>query len=199
MNNETVPPITQGQFKDLAATLIGVIPELSFEEAETLTSRKGEIVAGVRGVLLGLKTRIIPALNQPFELTLDGDAPENQPLEMVRLDGYDPQNWKYQGTPVKGKQTRRFKLVSVGPCTNFTEVQEKLKPHGEIPEGQWGNAFKKKFPKMDGNGPIGVADLSWVDPHGCAYFPFVLAGGASHFRWAAYRFGGRWRWLVASK
>lgn len=54
-----------------------------------------------------------PADGEIFELTLDGDAPENQPLEMVSRFGYAPVGWRHNGPKVSGKQTRRFKLVGV--------------------------------------------------------------------------------------
>ena len=142
-----------------------------------------------------------PADVVEFELTLDFDAPENQPLEMVRLDGYNPEGWKFTGKKLSGIQIRRFKLVRVGHCLNLDEVRLKLAQYGrEVPEGQWRQAFKAAYPNPDGNGPIGFADPSWVSPLGRASFPFVDSVGGSGFSWAGCGRGGRWRWLVpASK
>lgn len=141
-----------------------------------------------------------PADGEVFELTLDADAPENQPLEMVRRFGYNPEGWQWQYTSKKvlsGKQTRRFKLVAVGYCRDLKEVRQKLATHGEIPEGQWIMAFKAAYPQPDGKGPVGVADPSWVFPDGDVYFPYVGTDGGSRFRWADYARGDSWRWLVA--
>lgn len=137
-----------------------------------------------------------PAVGEVFDLTLDGDAPEHQPLEMVRRDGYTGK-WEHRGPVVKGKQARRFKLVQIGYCPSFDEVRRKLATeHGKIPEGQWREAFKAAYPKADGNGPVGVADSSWVNPNGNANFPYVNTDGNSNFNWTDDDFNENWRWLV---
>lgn len=143
----------------------------------------------------------IPAVGVEFELTLDFEATENDPIEMVRRDEYSsPEEWQFTGKKASGVQTRRFKLVRVGPCGNFNEVREKLAQYGEVPEGQWLQAFMAVYPKPDGNGPIGFADPSWVSPGGRAYFPCVGSDGGSRFDWVGREYGESWRWLVlASK
>ena len=139
----------------------------------------------------------IPADGVEFELTLDFGAPENDPIAMVRADGYsEPENWKYTGKKLSGIQTRSFKLVRVGYCRNLDEVREKLAQYGPVPGGQWRGAFKAAFPKPDGNGPIGFADPSWVHPNGRVFFPFISSGGGSNFRWADFELDKSWRWLV---
>lgn len=115
----------------------------------------------------------IPADGEVFELTLDQIV---NPMEMVRGDGYDPTNWEFVGQQVE-PQTRRFKLVRVGYCRNLDEVRKKLIQYGDIPEGQWREAFKKAFPQNDGNGLVGFPDASWVLPNGSAFFPALFEGG----------------------
>jgi len=79
-------------------------------------------------------------------------------------------------------------------------VRQRLAQYGDIPEGQWRQAFKAAYPQPDGNGPIGIADSSWVGPGGLAGFPWVDSGGGSHFDWAGHDHDEDWRWLVpASK
>lgn len=138
-----------------------------------------------------------PAVGEVFELTFDGDAPENQPLEIVRYFGYNSEGWKHKGLRVGGKQTCRFKLVQVGYCPNLEVVQERLKAHGKNPGGQWMKAFKVAYPQPDGNGPVGVADSSWAHPNGDALFPIVLTDGDLYFVWAGIFQAASWRWLVA--
>ena len=140
-----------------------------------------------------------PKVGEIFELTLDGDLPENQPLEIVRGFGYNPEGWGHKGPKVSGQQTRRFKLAQVGYCNNLDVVKERLKAHGENPEGQWMKAFKAAYSQPDGNGPVGVADASWVGPHGGAGFPGVGTDGVLGFRWTGSGQGGGWRWLVVVK
>lgn len=138
----------------------------------------------------------IPVDGVEFELTLE----PIDPLEMVCSDGYDPEGWKFIGSPVV-PQTRRFKLVRVGHCYNLNAVCEKLKKYGSIPEGQWREAFKKTFPRNNGQCPIGFADPSWVYPNGSASFPALdVFGGTwdSFFGWVNVGLGEHWRWLVAS-
>lgn len=161
-----------------------------------------DILAVLLGLLFCLgasaQVPVYPKEGEIFKLTLDGDAPENQPLEMLRRYGTDSSDWKHNGEKVSGKQTRRFKLVRVGYCRNLDEVRKKLKGHGNIPEGQWVMAFRVAYPRSDGQGPhIGVADASWVDPDGSAYFPYVYSGGSLGFNWADIERGDHWRWLVA--
>ncbi|TAL50833.1 hypothetical protein EPN81_01590 [Patescibacteria group bacterium] len=134
-----------------------------------------------------------------FELMLDGNAPENQPLAMVAADGYDPRYWKHNGPKVEGRQTRKFKLVSVDLCWNIDEVRRKLAAHGEIPEGQWRQAYKVAYNIQSRKGPIGiaVADPSWTTPSGFRCFPYITSFGASRFWAADNEFQVHWRWLVS--
>lgn len=198
MTRETVRPMTDPQKSDIIATMVGAIPSLTFDEAQDgIIGAKGPFVADIQVVFERAKQRLVPvypATGEAFELTLDGNAPENQPLEMVRRDGYSG-DWKHKGPIVKGPETRQFKLVSVGYCANWAELTRKLAKQGEIPAGQWREAFKKKYPKHDGGGPIGVPDASWTLPDGDAYFPYVASDGMPSFIWAGDWFDW-WRWLV---
>lgn len=138
-----------------------------------------------------------PAVGVEFELKLDFDAPEADPIAMVRADGYgSPEKWKFTGRKGSGIQTRCFKLVRVGACRDLDEVRQKLAQYGEAPEGQWREAFKAAYPKPDGQGPVGFADPSWVSPSGDVRFPFVRSVGGSLFVWAVDELGVNWRWLV---
>ena len=151
-----------------------------------------------------MKTSIVipttyPAVGEVFELTLDGDAPENQPLEMVRRDGY-ANDWKHNGPVVKGRHTKHFKLVEIGYCKRFAEVLGKLGAHGEIPNGQWRESFKTKYNGPDCKGHIGVADVSWLseeNEENVACFPFLDGNsGTSGFLCHDHYFLEAWRWLV---
>lgn len=136
----------------------------------------------------------VPADGVEFELTLE----DTDPMEMVRSDGYNPKDWKFTGFAVF-PQTRCFRLVRVGCCANLNEVREKLTTHGSIFEGQWREAIKKAFPRNDGQGPIGFADPSWVNPNGYAHFPVLLENGKawfSLFYWTDIVHDVHWRWLV---
>jgi len=46
--HETVRQMTHGQFKDVVATMVGAVPELTFDEAERLIGDKGNLVISIR-------------------------------------------------------------------------------------------------------------------------------------------------------
>lgn len=137
-----------------------------------------------------------PKPGEVFQLTINGDASECDPIQMVCSDGYnESETWKHNGFKVEGQQTRRFKLVEVGYQPTFDAVQAELKKHGKIPRGQWREALKKNFPDAPGR-PVGISDASWVLPCGDPNFPFVNGDGGSNFDWAGGDFSEAWLWLV---
>ncbi len=138
-----------------------------------------------------------PVIGEVFELTLDGDAPENQPFQIVKDCGYTGK-WRHNGRTVKGKQTRRFKFAQAGYQPNLDGVKSALPTSGSV-EGQWIKAFKAAYPQPDGNGPVGIADASWVRPLVDADFPIVSTDGSLSFRWAGDVQGAVWRWLVPAE
>lgn len=139
----------------------------------------------------------IPADGEEFELTLNGDATD--PIAMVKSDGYgDSEKWKFNGPKVTGVHTGTFKLVRAGGA-NLAAVRVTLPKETPLAEGQWREAFKAKFPKHDGNGPIGFAGSEWVRPRGGVLFPCVVDDGDSFFSWVGLDFLVGWRWLVRVK
>lgn len=145
-----------------------------------------------------MDTHAYPQDDQVFELTLRGSVSKNQPLRMVECTLGGPTGWRHQGPLVSGRKTRRFKLVRVGPCQNFQEVQERLKDYSQT-AGQWAKAFIAVFPSPDRKGPIGIADSSWVSPYSHAHFPYVRTKGGLNFYKADRKLSVRWRWLVMVK
>lgn len=138
-----------------------------------------------------------PKIGEEFELTLTQD--QCDPIAMVKKFGYDNfKGWKHTGSKVEPK-TIKCKLVQVGYCSNLDEVKEKLEAYGEIPEGQFLQSFLTQYQKPDGNGPVGIADASWFDPHGFINFLHVGSDGSPNFRWPDHSLLGAWRWLVLSK
>jgi hypothetical protein len=127
------------------------------------------------------QTRKYPEIGEVFELTLDGDAPENQPLAIAReAPGFSEGDWRHIGKTIKGIQTRKFMLNRLDEdCYDLDELRQKLAARGKTPEGQWLKAFKAKYPYPDRDGPVGakaivgVADPSWVSPNGIVFLPCV--------------------------
>jgi hypothetical protein len=140
-----------------------------------------------------------PPVGEVFELTLDFDAPANEALEMVEEFGFNSAGWSYVGAKVTGRQTRRFKLVQIGFCSNTDKVRAKTAALGATPEGQWINAFKAAYPIPDGQGPIGIADDSWIGANGRGNYPYLLAVGLQHFNYGGHVRGEDWRWLVVDE
>lgn len=143
-----------------------------------------------------------PPEGRVFELTLDGDATEIQPLEMVcryKLYSPDKEGWHHSGPVVKGVQSRKFKLVRIGICEGLNHVQEKLVSYGYVLfEGQWLEAFRARY-KPNGRNPVGVADASWTNSAGGRFFPYVDVFGFPQFEWELSIFRGYWLWLVPGK
>ncbi len=158
-------------------------------------ARSGKLKA--KAVPSRLVVPAYPAVGEVFELTLDGDVPENQPLQMVKDCGCTGK-WRHNGRTVKGKQTRRYKLAQAGYQPNLDGVKAALPASGSV-EGQWIKAFKAAYPHPDDNGPIGIADASWVDPAGGAHFPCVYADRGLDFDWAGIIRVVSWRWLVPAE
>ena len=61
-----------------------------------------------------------PKEGEEFELTLDGDTPD--PFQMVRSEGFDPTEWKFNGPKIEGRQTKKFKLLRAGVQPNYDAV-----------------------------------------------------------------------------
>lgn len=180
----------------VADDMLGRFARQQHDWFERVRKRSLDPEAVVRAVH-AIIDRTYPADGVEFDLTLDFDAPEADPIEMVRRDGYNsPEQWQFTGKKVSGVQTRRFKLVRVGPCQNLDEVRQNLAQYGDVPEGQWREAFKAAYSRPDGNGPIGFADPSWVRPDGFVFFPYVDSDGGSDFYWADDGRAVGWRWLV---
>jgi hypothetical protein len=135
-----------------------------------------------------------------FELTIDGDDPDVQPLTIVKMAGGDPGRYRYRGRVIEGKQTRRFMFVSVGGSV-FEDVVARLKDKGKIPEGQWIMAVKKAFPIHGRKRPVGIVDASWRE-QGCGRFngcfPCIVLRGELGFVSAHHEYlrARCWRWLV---
>lgn len=137
-----------------------------------------------------------PAIGEVFQLTLCGDEPENDPLQMVRDAGYNSKGWLHTGIRCGGRQRRRFMLVGPGKELWFDEIKIFLGANYAIPNGQWLRAFKDKYPQHDGNSPVAVADAAWVNPLTEKFFPVIGSDGVIRFASVEDSRGFECRWLV---
>ena len=196
------------QDREFQAQVLRGLPILGTDVRQQWIEEPSSIAEGLWGLfcpVAGVVSAEVPAQNIPaipvngeeFELELDGDAID--PLQMVRDDSYTGE-WKFNGPKVTGKQKGTFKLMSAGCyCANLAAVKEKLPQETPFAEGQWREAFKAKYPKHDGKGPIGFAGSEWVFPLGFLHFPYVSDDGHSSFGWVGLDFYAHWRWLVRVK
>lgn len=214
----TASDVVRGTFVELVGAVVRNLPRDLDTDVELGWANNGDALArALRSALVSNGTEAattptptstthptpsdIPADGVEFELTLE----PTDALAMVKSDGYDPKGWQYTGPKVTKPETKRVKLIRLGHVRDLAEAQAKAREQGcELVIGQWREAFKKRFPTNDGNGPIGFGsdESAWVHPRGDANFP-VLGGRGdgwlSVFFWSGFARVGRWRWLAASK
>jgi hypothetical protein len=135
-----------------------------------------------------------PQVGQVFELVAQQEITA---LSLVADFGYNPEGWgRSSAATVAAGTTKRFKLVAVGYQDNLAAVAKACtKPGQKVPEGAWMQVFDDTF-GSNGRNPIGVADPSWVDPLGYAFFPMVDGDGYRYFIWAGNFRYDSWLWLV---
>lgn len=146
----------------------------------------------------------VPGIEVPFELTLKAPI---QGLRLLELFGCDTQGWDYKGPVMTGPLTRKFMLVSVGKSSYLPTVICRLTAWPNETQGQWLEAFRRAYPQNDGQGPIGVADPSWIVLHTAngdnqKYFPRLLPaarGWDPYFSYLSLNDEVEWRWLIELK
>lgn len=182
MKNEPVRSMTRGHLKEFIAALIGGIPDLSFDEAETIKADKGGMVAEVRQIMerragrgkeqqqpvpvppqtkpQAPKFPPVPGINEPFELVIDGD------LDIT------PLGWKPLGGPVfpKGKRIYRARLLDLDHCSSRSDAIRKIRNKANefslklyAAPGLAREAFMAAYPRHNGR-PIVMAGNMWQHP-----------------------------------
>ncbi|HTE48470.1 MAG TPA: hypothetical protein VK675_01010 [Candidatus Paceibacterota bacterium] len=138
---------------------------------------------------------LVPEDQEVFELTIESNT--IYPTEMLRADGGDnPNKLKFKGPSISGEQTKKFKLFRVHNQLNADEANKSLAVYGAPALGQWREAFKKKYPRPDGKGPIAFTGSEWLDPYRRRAYPFLLDGSTawySGFRWFDHGINISWR------
>lgn len=149
--------------------------------------------------------RVLPGPSESFELTLDADNPQNQPLALILScrSVVPVGHYKYEGPVIKGVMTRSFRFVEVEGSNTVQGLREAISVYGRIPEMQWCGALKGHFPK--GVRSLSIADFSVTNPLGDSEFPtFSLPEpkwffpGGLNFSWSNWALGTNtgWKWLV---
>ncbi len=125
-----------------------------------------------------------PKNDEIFQITLHGELRSNQPLGIVKKFGYptDMIEWNYKGPIITDRLTRYMKLIQVGYCKDLTTLQQRLSVYGPTPSGQWLEAFREAYPQHDGEGPVGVLDVSWIRAYSNPMFPCIFAVNYSFLR-----------------
>ncbi|MDP2593447.1 MAG: hypothetical protein Q8P52_02240 [bacterium] len=177
---------------------INLLTEDDVKTLGRLAAERGAEQRSPNQPTLALTTLAVPKNGEIFELTFNAD--DADPIGMVQSDGYsEAYMWKFKGPKVTGTPTRRFKIMSVGHQSNTEAVNKALAEHGTPALGQWREAFRRKYPRHDGEGPIGFTGSEWEDPYRICLFPCVSNGGDtwdSYFYWLNDDVRARWRFVV---
>jgi len=213
--HETVREMTQGQLKDIAATLIGAIPDLTFEEAKAITGNKRSLVSGVQEVFEMFRTprpNAAPSLSQPAVQTFTvpvGYAGSKTIAKLVKAGKYDWVN--EQITDRNFPAGDRADTENVELCLvhfnrlidNGDEVVHALDEMGLKPAtpahllalGAAHKNLQRQF-------PIAALGQSWGDPggsHGVVVLGEYVGGRDVHLYWIEYRWYEYWRFLAIRK
>ncbi len=197
--------MTVSQSREMASRIVRLLPDdLESDHAQALNDAPSEVI---HDFLAGLKSLPVlfplPEQGVEFELTLDGDATD--PLQMVKDDGYDPTDWKFNGPKVVGKQTQKFKLASFH-CTPGKYYQFKLYDMedqiGPLAEGEWREAFRRRFQPSLGV-LVGFGGFEWRrSSERIRLFPCLHGGRKGwepYFGWEGMIEKWPGLWLVPSK
>ena len=143
---------------------------------------------------------VVPSANEIFELTLNGN--EIDPMTMLERDEFDPDDFVFEGPKVRGRQTHQFMLVHAF-CEYPKQAERVIRKYGKLAEGEWREAFLRKYPHAQGSGPIDFAGSLWryKGDYGDGlrnkeFWPDLLtirAGWQLSFTWGA---GYEDKWLV---
>ncbi len=148
-------------------------------------------------------SRKLPAEGEIFELTLDADSID--PISMVGNAGNDPTDWKFEGERLKGRFTKKFRLLRLGYyVTGSNEAEAQAAAKGcRLARGEWHEAFKAKYPSADGSDHIlfGGKESKWIDEDGKHRFPALTCSGYFKDWWSKFVhaddvYYDYWLWLV---
>lgn len=166
--HETVRPMTSGQLKDLIVTLGSATPDdLTFDEAQYLSSKKALIITGIHSMIQGLLMQVFPA-----KVAMAPSHPAEGEIFTLTVQN----------------DTRAFKLVRIGYCHSFFKVQEKLRKYGDTPEEKWWSAFKEAYPLLDSSETI-VGQI-------CPGHSRILRTGRRFVDPGEYGYEKDWLWFV---
>jgi hypothetical protein len=168
---------TEKQIPALAGMLVmnqEFLGSLSTKDAQWLFKNPREGIKIICAAIRSRSGRLLPcpAVGEIFDLEIDGNAPEVDPLNMVLFNAdvscTTGRGWRFEGKSVKGKQTSRFMLVEPDDHScRLPQLKKTLRERGRIPEGQWLVAFMEKYQapicRFEEGYCIAIADDSWID------------------------------------
>src|SRR3989338_4367892 len=144
-----------------------------------------------------MENRLYPKEGEVFEMT--GDFNVNTPEKLLKVLGRT-ENCEYEGTPLTGIQTAKFKLQRAGGFDAGSVRCYIQKNFGEPARGQWILVFKENFPFHDNHWSIGCADESWRSKSPANSNGVLVIGtkkGAIHLEYEGDNFSSReYMWLV---
>lgn len=211
--HETVREMTQGQLKDIVATLIGAIPDLTFDEAQAVIGDKGSLISGVGEAFERFRIRPTPVLSSPDPVeTLTISVPYAGSQTIARLLKTGKYDWTNESTTDRnfpagdksGEETVELSLVHFGRTfQNGDEVIRALDEAEFIPAlPAHLLALGAAKPDLQRQFPIAALGQTWTDPDGCRHV--VALDGHAYERyvdlgWVEDVWHEDWRFLAVRK
>ncbi len=195
----TVRKMTGGQRGDLIATMVGAIPDLTFEEAQAIIGRKGPLVAEIRDVFA--KRRLNTT---PFTVTVDYTQTVE---EMVQAGKYDWKNSDISSKnfPVKRREPGKVEvhLIHFNRAISSDDAIKELDRMGfrlaELPELL---ALGAQHPDEQKKYPIIALGSVWQDPGGDRDVPYLVrndSGRGLSLGWFEGGWGEDYRFAAVRK
>lgn len=212
--HETVREMTQGQLKDIAATLIGAIPDLTFDEAQAAIGDKGSLISGVEETFERFRIRpdAPPSFPEPSAEMFTVSVPYAGSKTIARLLKAGEYNWQNENITDRnfptgdksGEETVELHAVHFNrPFKNGDEVIRALDEAGFTPAlPAHVLALGAAKPDLQRQFPIAALGQFWVDSGGGRRV--VTLGGfvgdrGARLSWFGFDWGGGWRFLAIRK
>jgi hypothetical protein len=205
--------MTQGQFKDITATLIGAIPELSFDEAQAVVGDKGSLISGVQEVFE--RFRIRPEATPSLEPTVQAltvsvpYAGSKTIVKLVKAGRYDWTNENitdrnFPAGDTSGEETVELCLIHFNRVFGSgDEVIRALDAAGFVPAMPAHLlALGVAKPDLQREFPIAALGQVWTDPRGHCHVVCLHEDASerlAYLRWLGRDWPGYWRFLALRK
>lgn len=192
--NETVRPMTRDQLKDLGATLIGAIPDLSFDEAQAAIGGKGELVKDVTAAFARYRTKTdepVKGSTYPVIVPYNGASTID---DLVTAGKYGWKNSDINDCNFPqdrtGDEQVEIELVHLDRDISIDGALAELDRRGLRPANPAELlAFRDSFPEVQREFPVIALGQVWRDPDGNRFVVYLVGLGSkrnAHLYWADF-------------